>query len=78
MVALCKVLKGGGHDVGGPSYRVPVIHDFHRRKGGAPMLGASAPGQSGPFGPYGDAPAAEDDAGAAPDAPDQQQADLPG
>lgn len=42
------------------------------------MLGASAPGQSGPFGPYGDAPAAEDDDGAAPDVPDRETADLPG
>ncbi|MFG2211016.1 hypothetical protein [Streptomyces sp. NPDC048638] len=33
-----------------------MISTFHRRKGGAPLLGASAPGESGPFGPYGEAP----------------------
>ncbi len=34
----------------------PVILDFHRQKGGAPLLGASAPGEIGPFGEYGDSP----------------------
>ncbi|MEW1760533.1 hypothetical protein AB0393_28975 [Streptomyces cyaneofuscatus] len=35
-------------------------HDFHRRKGGAPLLGASAPGEIGPFGPYGEAPSPDE------------------
>jgi hypothetical protein len=31
-----------------------VILDYHRQKGGAPLLGASAPGEMGPFGSYGE------------------------
>ncbi|MCX4826698.1 hypothetical protein OG883_44460 [Streptomyces sp. NBC_01142] len=33
-----------------------MILDYHRQKGGAPLLGVSAPGEMGPFGSYGEGP----------------------
>lgn len=37
-----------------PPSGAAVIFSLHRAKNGAPLPGASAPGQLGPFGPYGD------------------------
>lgn len=37
-----------------------MILDFHRVKGGAPLLGASRPGEPGPFGTYEEDPGPEE------------------
>ncbi|MGN4158630.1 hypothetical protein ACRWOO_02880 [Streptomyces sp. NEAU-PBA10] len=49
-----------------------MIADYHRQKGGAPLLGANAPGEIGPFGTYGDSSGAEEPEAATAGAPAQE------